>query len=206
MKQTTTPALPDDFVRRLRRLVPTRQLQLHEHMTLAEHQAIELHHMLGQAAPAADLAWLTQLKQIAVVMQPFWKMDGLSGMSTWDDGHWVIGINKRNPHARRRFTLCHELKHILDADRDKITYQGISATQRERIADYFAACYLMPKLWLRRAWTSGIQDPEALAGLFNVSRAAMDKRLAYLGFIDDEPDRTVASYFRKATTHLDVAA
>jgi hypothetical protein len=53
-------------------------------------------------------------------------------------------------------------------------------------------------LWLRRTWTRGIQDVEALAGLFNVSRPAMEKRLRYLGFIDDEPNRSVASYFRRA--------
>ncbi len=51
-------------------------------------------------------------------------------MTTWDDGHWVIGINQGNSHARRRFTLGHELKHVLDADRDRITYRGIKQAQR----------------------------------------------------------------------------
>jgi hypothetical protein len=63
----------------------------------------------------------------------------------------------------------------------------------------------MPKLWVRRAWTSGIQDPEALAGLFHVSQLAMEKRLRYLGFLDEDPTRTVASYFRRASK-TDVAA
>jgi Zn-dependent peptidase ImmA (M78 family) len=165
-------------------------------MHLAEQQAIALHQELKQTGPPADLAWLTQLNKVTVVLQPRWKMEGLSGMTTWDDGHWIIGINKGNPHARRRFTLGHELKHVLDADRDRITYRSINPAQREQIADYFAACYLMPKLWLRRAWTGGIQDVDALAGLFVVSRQAMEKRLKFLGFIDDQPERTVASYFR----------
>jgi hypothetical protein len=42
-----------------------------------------------------------------------------------------IGVNKGNPHARRRFTLCHEVKHVLDADRDKITYKDLTPEQRE---------------------------------------------------------------------------
>lgn len=205
MEQATKPTAPDDVLTVLRRILPARQLRLHEHLVLAEQQATELHQILQQSGPAADLSWLTRLKNITVVLQPRWKMDGLRGMSSWDDGHWVIGVNKGNPHARRRVTLCHELKHILDADRDKITYAGLSAQQREVVADYFAACYLMPKLWLRRAWTRGIQDADALAGLFNVSRPAMDKRLRYLGFIDAEPDRSVASYFRRATNQLDAA-
>jgi hypothetical protein len=55
----------------------------------------------------------------------------------------------------------------------------------------------MPKMLLRRAWTSGIQDPEALAGLFKVSTEAMHKRLKHLQFIDDESGRSVGSYFRR---------
>jgi Zn-dependent peptidase ImmA (M78 family) len=201
----STPTAPDNVLTQLRRLLPTRKLRLFEHQVIAEQQATKLHELLNQSRPPADLSWLTKLKNITVVLQPRWKMDGLSGMSSFDDGQWVIGVNKGNPHARRRFTLCHELKHVLDADRDKITYTALTAEQREAVADYFAACYLMPKLWLRRAWTRGIQDPEALAGLFNVSRPAMEKRLRYLGFVDDEPNRAVASYFRR-TPQLRIAA
>jgi Zn-dependent peptidase ImmA (M78 family) len=205
-KDNEPTTLTDDFLRTLRRVLPGRPLKPYEHLLLAEQQAIALHGLLKQTGPPADLSWLTSLKKITVVLQPRWKMDGLSGMTTWDDGHWVIGINKGNPHARRRFTLSHELKHVLDADRDKITYRGIRPAQREQIADYFAACYLMPKLWLRRAWTGGLQDPEALAGLFVVSLPAMEKRLKYLGFLNDEPERSVASYFRRATDQLNLAA
>lgn len=149
---------------------------------------------------------LTELPKVQVVLVPQWRMDGLSGMTAWKDDRWVIGINKGNPPARRRFTLLHEFKHALDANRDSVTYKGLSNPQRELIADYFAACYLMPKLWLRRAWTRGIQDPEALAGLFKVSRQAMDKRLRDLGYTDSEPERTLASYFREDALPSDLAA
>ena len=53
---------------------------------------------------------------------------------------------------------------------------------------------------------SWIQDPDALAGLFNVSQPAMEKRLRYLGFVDDEPNRSIASYFRRGNNQLDLAA
>jgi predicted transcriptional regulator len=190
----------------IRALMPTRPLRFHEHLVVAEHQAGKLHQLLGQRAPAVDLAWLTKLPQVTVVLQPRWKMEGLSGLTTWHQGRWVIGINKHNPPARRRFTLCHELKHLVDATRDKITYRELNDNQREQIANYFAACYLMPKIWVRTAWTRGIQDPEALAGLFKVSTEAMTNRLIHLGFIDTEPNRAVATYFRTATHHLDLAA
>jgi Zn-dependent peptidase ImmA (M78 family) len=139
---------------------------------------------------------LTEAPGISVILQPRWKMNGLSGLTTWQQGQWIIGINKGNSHTRRRFTLMHEFKHLLDAPRDRVTYGIITEDQRELIANYFAACYLMPQAWVRRAWTRGLQDPEALAGLFNVSTEAMDKRLKFLGFVDNGSDRSVSSYFR----------
>lgn len=207
--QHTNKDSKPDLLGMLRRLMPARPLRLHEHLQITERQATALHELLSQRGPAAEFDWLAgnEFPGLTVVLQPRWKMEGLSGMSTWTaaDG-WVIGVNKGNPHARRRFTLGHELKHVLDANRDKITYRGITDAQREYIADYFAACYLMPKLWLRRSWTRGLQDPEALAGLFKVSRQAMDKRLRYLGFVDDDADRSTVSYFRLDTSALDLAS
>lgn len=55
---------------------------------------------------------------------------------------------------------------------------------------------------VRKAWTNGIQGTEALAGLFKVSRDAMTKRLKYLHFVDDEPDRAVHTYFRSQSPAL----
>lgn len=188
----------------LRRDMPIRPMAFYEHLIVAERQATRLLRQLGQLEPGVSLDWLTDgsLGNIDVVMLPRWRMESLSGMSSWQDGRWVIGINKAQPHARRRFTLAHEFKHVLDAHRDKITYSRLTTEQREQIADYFAACYLMPKTWLRRAWTGGLQDPEALAGLFKVSQPAMQKRLRYLQFVDAEPDRPVNSYFRHQTDWL----
>jgi Zn-dependent peptidase ImmA (M78 family) len=200
------PEAHDDVIGRLRHMMPLRPLAFWEHRTIAEHQAAKLLDLLDQHGPAADLTWLTELSKVQVVLVQQWRMDGLSGMTSWRDGRWIIGINKGNPPARRRFTLVHEFKHALDANRDTVTYKGLNDNQRELIADYFAACYLMPKTWLRRVWTHGLQDPEALAGLFKVSRQAMDKRLHDLGFTDTEPDRTLASYFRTPTLPRDLAA
>jgi Zn-dependent peptidase ImmA (M78 family) len=191
----------------LRELAPSRPLRLHEHWSIAERQATRLHEVLGETGPAAQLDWLAgnKVPGLIVVLQPRWKMEGLSGMTTWTPNEgWVIGINKGNIHTRRRFTLAHEFKHVLDANHDKITYRGLD-DKRELIANYFAACYLMPKLWLRRAWTGGLQDPEALAGLFNVSLDAMRRRLRYLGYLEDEPKRVTTTYFRASLSDLRAA-
>jgi hypothetical protein len=179
--------------------MPIRRLTYWEHIVIAERQATRLHDLLGQTGPAADLGWVTHLDKVTVVLIPRYKSFGSSGVTTLQNGRWAIGISKYEPHARRRFTLAHELKHYLDGPRDNVTYGSITKEQRELIANHFAACYLMPKMWLRRCWTRGLQDVEALAGLFVVSAPAMEKRLQYLGFIDSHPDRTVASYFRQSS-------
>lgn len=199
MATTNTNSPSPDVIKELRAVLPLRALTYYEHLQLAERQAIELHRLLDQRGPAADLSWLTELPNVTVVLQPRWQMERLSGLTTWHEGRWVIGINKGNSHTRRRFTLMHEFKHLLDATRDRVTYKAITEDQGELIANYFAACYLMPKAWVRRAWTRGLQDPEALAGLFKVSTEAMTNRLTYLGFLDSETDRPLASYFRRET-------
>ncbi|RIR97810.1 ImmA/IrrE family metallo-endopeptidase [Mycobacteroides abscessus] len=183
----------------LRRLAPQRRMAYWEHLQIAERQAYRLHHELGQSKPGVNLLWMLSMDNIDVVMEPSWRMEGIAGMTTWKDDHWHVAINKGDMHARRRFTLMHEFKHILDAQTESVTYQGITPVLRERIADHFSACYLMPKLWLRQAWTSGLRDPEALAGLFKVSLAAMRARLTSLQYLDNDK-RSVASYFRESVS------
>lgn len=42
----------------------------------------------------------------------------------------------------------------------------------------------MPRPWVKRLWAQGIQDAAVLAATFNVSPAAMDRRLQDLGLIE----------------------
>lgn len=52
------------------------------------------------------------------------------------------------------------------------------AEQAERAADYFAACFLMPKRQLKAAWARGVQTSSQLAREFDVSVLAMEVRLS----------------------------
>ncbi|MEO6318843.1 MAG: ImmA/IrrE family metallo-endopeptidase, partial [Acidimicrobiales bacterium] len=54
----------------------------------------------------------------------------------------------------------------------------------ERLCDYFAACLLMPRSWVKQAYGSGVQDVVALAERFEVSPQAMQVRLLQLGLVD----------------------
>jgi hypothetical protein len=59
--------------------------------------------------------------------------------------------------------------------------------QIEALADYFAACLLMPKPLIREAWTAGVQDSFELAEIFAVSPAAIEVRLRQLGLSEPRP-------------------
>jgi predicted transcriptional regulator len=40
---------------------------------------------------------------------------------------------------------------------------------RGKVCDYFAACLLMPRRWLRQAWSEGMRDVPGLARRFGVT-------------------------------------
>ncbi|MBZ5735122.1 ImmA/IrrE family metallo-endopeptidase [Nocardioides sp. TRM66260-LWL] len=182
--------------------MPQRTLTLSEAYQVAELQAAKLIECLGITGPAVDVARLTELPKIEVRMEPRHRMPSLAGFSQWADGRWLIVVNRDGPTGRRRFTLAHEFKHVLDHPSYKVAYKHLGRgdqtkhdQQIELVCNYFAACFLMPRTWVKRAYASGIQDEEALAGLFKVSVEAMHNRLIFLGLIGDDR-RPIADYFR----------
>lgn len=189
-------------VNKLRAVLPLRPMSLSEAFTVAELQANKLLELLELRGPAVDIAKIADLPKIEVQLEPRHRMPSLAGFSQWSEGRWLIVINKGSVPGRRRFTLAHEFKHILDHNAARIVYKSIGYGDKRRhdqqielICNHFAACVLMPRIWIKRAWTSGIQDEEALAGLFKVSVEAMHTRLVYLGFVGDTR-RPLADYFR----------
>jgi Zn-dependent peptidase ImmA (M78 family) len=82
----------------------------------------------------------------------------------------------------------HEFKHIIDHTSRHIQYHDTpyrtAHEQAERVADYFAACVLMPKRVVKRLWFQPAQNIAALAGTLRVSTAALRYRLDQLGLIE----------------------
>lgn len=116
-------------------------------------------------------------------------MLGESGLSSWVRGAWRIQLNAFEPDVRRRFTLAHEYKHVLDAPLEQQAYIGLRSSGDhhplvEQVCDYFAACLLMPKKFVKRAWGEGLRDAQSLASHFEVSPQAMHIRLQSLGLIE----------------------
>ena len=183
----------------LRAVIPRRKLQLHEALRIAELQAnrlLELSDVREAPVPSAIVASLPRILIDYDIDMPF------SGTSNWDAHRraWVITLNALEPDTRHRFSLLHEYKHIVDHGRSDLIYTGSARqtadAQAEQVADYFAACVLMPKRLVKRAWGEGIQRKSDLAALFDVSPRAIDVRLAQLGLTEPRsrcaPARTSA--------------
>lgn len=181
----TSDSSTESTLKQLRLLMPSRVLSLGEALQITERQAnrlLDLHHVVG---PAVPIELITEQPRIRIEQS-----DELpaSGSAHWDGSDWVITVNSLEYDLRQRYTLCHEFKHIIDhpiRHRPIRLPRGSDLTQAEaaeRVADFFAACVLMPKAWVKTAFfNQGIQSPARLAEKFNVSPRAMNFRLNQLG-------------------------
>src|SRR5665811_19525 len=136
----------------------------------------------GIEKPAVPESVVTDLPFVTVTRRPGFPT---SGMATQTDSGWVIVLRAEEAKVRQRFTLLHEFKHVLDDPFIEWLYptrNDYSPEERaERISDYFAACVLMPRMWIKRDWAGGgIQDIDRLARRYQVSRVAMAVRLSEL--------------------------
>lgn len=106
---------------------------------------------------------------------------------------WVNTEETRQWPPRRRFTIGHELGHwCLHRVGDKSVFCRSGSVQEEKRetsgpppaeeeANVFAAALLMPDELLRREWDRLRFDLHALMTRFDVSKAAMQRRLDALG-------------------------
>lgn len=196
------------IIKELRAMVPHRPLTYGESYTLAEQQASRALQLLGLSEPDVNLEWIVDMPKVEVQLSPRFKMDGLSGFMTFTHGRYLIMVNKNDAHPRRRFTLAHEFKHVLDymaapVIHRKLGYgdQAKRDKQIESICNHFAACLLMPRTWIKRIWANGLQDLATLALLFKVSEEAMERRLKFLGYISGAP-KPLKAYFRRESVAL----
>lgn len=157
----------------------------------------------GVSDPPVDVERLAASHGALVSRSPF-KDGEVSGMLMRREGQPpVIGVNDAHPERRQRFTIAHELGHlllhpgrevVLDRPvrinlRDKTS--SMATDQEEIEANAFAASLLMPAELVRSELLNldpAIrQDPDRctiqLADVFRVSTAAMGFRLINLGLV-----------------------
>lgn len=123
---------------------------------------------------------------IKVYKVPGWPTD-LSGMvrkNVDSEGGFDIFVNQDHPEVRRRFTIAHEIGHVIlhphligdGITDDALLRSGLSNTV-EAQANRFAADLLMPRDKLSECIKNGITSVRELAGRFNVSEQSMAIRL-----------------------------
>ncbi len=98
---------------------------------------------------------------------------------------WIIQIRNDETPATQRFTLFHEAFHILAHCRTTPVFRKRGSLQgsfNELLADYFAACILMPREWVKEKW-SEVKDLDRMAEIFDVPKSAMCIRLKRQGLI-----------------------
>jgi len=150
--------------------------------------------------PPVPVALLAELVGANVVYQPF---EGeVSGMLYREQGHSVLGVNSAHGQTRQRFTIAHEIGHLVlhegkpvfvDSFGGRINLRDGTSDSQEVEANAFAAELLMPKAFVQEAVNDviirgGGASPSQLVGelakRFRVSKESMNYRLQNLGYID----------------------
>lgn len=173
---------------RLRRLAPHRPLTQAEAYRVAELQANRLLSWSGLDDAGTPSEIVSGLPFVEVA---FRRDLPVSGLTNWFKPRWLILLNGTEPAVRQRFSLMHEFKHIIDHEGISYLYPPNwlqdSNRRAELAADYFAACVLMPKRLVKRAYGQGLQDVSELAATFSVSSVAMAVRLQQLRLVEPAP-------------------
>ena len=115
--------------------------------------------------------------------------DAPLGLSITDSEFSFILVNADQLRSRALFTLAHELGHVLDSDGATINIDTDlrARTDEERLANAFAAAFLMPEQAVREAiaqhgWCAGCLARMLLR--FGVSYETLINRLHNLGIIN----------------------
>ena len=167
---------------------------------LARRKAAELLQEVGIDTPPVPVEQLAECMGAVVRYAPFdGQMSGLLHRSE-NENRAVIGVNSLHPTVRQRFSIAHELGHLilhkpaLQIDQHAFvsfrTSMSSSATDPDEVeANQFAAALLMPEALLKQCVHQFGENPDVedaireLAQQFDVSAQAMTIRLTSLGEI-----------------------
>jgi Zn-dependent peptidase ImmA (M78 family) len=168
----------------------------------AENLALALIEGYGVTAPPIPIEDIAIAHGALVARNHFLGYE--SGFALRESGRWIIGVNTATSPRRQRFTIAHELGHLLlHEGRPLITDYSVRINSRDETssmgtdkeeveANAFAAAILMPRnlVWaeLKREVETGDASSRdeliaRLARIFYVSTEAMGYRLVNLSLI-----------------------
>jgi hypothetical protein len=117
--------------------------------------------------------------------------------SLWDlRNRWVIQLNCNDPVSIQRYTLFHEVFHIIAHQNTNLVFHGINTCQGTRIgnfntragdfnemlANHFSACVITPLVWLEGKYIR-TDNLDALSVTFEVPKVMLYVRLKRLGML-----------------------
>ena len=149
-------------------------------------------------APAAngddrltELATAIEAKLCVDVMVESLGEDAPLGLSVTDSEFCFILVNADQLRSRALFTLAHELGHVLNRDGTTINIDRDlrARSDEERLANAFAAAFLMPEPEIKETINKYGRGAESLARMlvgFGVSYETLIYRLHNLGIINAE--------------------
>lgn len=161
--------------------------------------AMQMLERMELADPPIPVEQVARRLGAQVTYEPF--EGDISGMLFRDQDRAVIGVNSRHAATRQRFTVAHEIGHLVMhkgqpvfIDRFvRLNMRDGQSTPDERQANAFAAELLMPRRMVSEEVTRALlkqrnlAPPDlasTLAQRFRVSPAAMQYRLINLGVLD----------------------
>jgi Zn-dependent peptidase ImmA (M78 family)/transcriptional regulator with XRE-family HTH domain len=169
-----------------------------------------------RVAPAAnredrlsELATAIEAKLCVDVMVESLGEDAPLGLSITDSEFSFILVNADHLRSRALFTLAHELGHVLNNDGTTITIDRDlrARSDEERLANAFAAAFLMPEPEIRKILDQYGRGAESLARMllgFGVSYETLIYRLHNLGIINAEGrDRLRSTRWASLIKHVD---
>jgi Zn-dependent peptidase ImmA (M78 family) len=153
---------------------------------IEERRAYEVIADAGCKGPPVELEPILEKYGIDLILRPF---NYVSGVLIKDPVYTLLVVNENDPETRRRFTIAHELGHlVLEHEGRRFAEPSNENPPQERAANRFAGALLMREDWLRAAWDDYRDNPdhrpEIIAEIFDVSAEALRVRLKELGITD----------------------
>ena len=160
-----------------------------------ENVASELHAQFSNGSDAISIKQLSNLASYlgAEVKAVDFKPDTISARVSENSNNpstYIIELAKNEPLNRQKFSLAHEIAHIILHKFDKeplveyrrpiLEYANPDQLYKETQANAFAAALLIPKSAAERVWEE-LDDIDDFAEEFQVSRSAAYNRLNNLG-------------------------
>lgn len=124
--------------------------------------------------------------------------DNFSGLSGYAEGLEipVIAVSKHGDCVRKRFTIAHELAHLL------LDFSDCGEKDHEKLCHAFAGALLLPEKIIREEF-GGIRkrltqwELKKLKGIYGISMQAIMARARTLGLIDDQSYRLFNIFVNK---------